>query len=515
MSAQPTRRSPSANSMTLNSAIKKGHFHLIRDLVDRGCNVNERDQENRTPLMLCAVVEDEKWSLSVARLLIENGAKIWLCDKTGKNALMAACLNERLSLIEVLLQSLDFNLNAQDKFGCTALHHCAMCGNTKISKLIVNRLLRYDLPILLTNKINKTPVDCALELGYFECAEAISADAKIQKQNWDLKKQEMERKRSEEKEKVMKRFQKVSTVSLQGSYDQNETGVNNNKQIAGLATVTEGGSTHAAASYIDAVEIPVTGYSAPAALNDANFKPMLKEALDQLAEEKENPSKTGIIIDDVEIIDTPKIPQSLSRPKTANSRKISPGRIEGKPKLSSTPRIRSATAKPSINNTNINNYNASLTNQTNTSVTSVLKQAKDREMTAKRQDFRRALSALPNRKRVRESKISFQSRKSGEIILSRPRTAISTSIVFNRDDFVYTSFVRPLFEVYREHLTDAFRPSVAAIQAAYEEKERLRAKEDIDGDKKPTELGGRESVDSNKKLKSKKKPSASGVGKKK
>ena len=443
--AQSTRRAQSAGgtSLTLISAIKKGHFHVIRDLVDRGCNVNERDPtENRTPLMLCAVVEEEKWALSVARLLIENGAKIWLTDKTGKNALMTACLNERQSLIEVLLQSLDFNLNAQDKFGCTVLHHSGLCGNIEICKIILNRLLRYDLPILVPNKENKTPVDCALELGYFECAELISEDAKIQKRNWESKRREMERKRAEDREKFLKQFQKISTASVIGTAEQNNEHFMNKNPV--LETVNEGGSTNAVASYVDAVEIPVIDQSANGTVNEAQFKPMLRHALDQLAEQDEEPKLDDIIYTDYpDKVDSPKGAQSISRPKTSNSRKYSPGRFEAKPKLSSTPRIRSA------NNHQVNlNTTTSIHNQTSISVTSVLKQTRDRDMTAKRQEIRRAVSALPNRKRVRESKISFQSRKSGEILLNRPRTALGTSVILNKDQFVYTSFVRPLFEVF-------------------------------------------------------------------
>ena len=445
--------------------------------------MNERDQDQRTPLILCAVVEDERWALSVARLLIENGAKIWLSDKTGKNALMAACLNERVALIDVFLHSLDFNLNAQDKFGCSALHHCAMCGNIEMCRVVLSRLLRYDLPILLHNKDNKTPVECAIELGYIDCAEEIAADARNQKQTWEIRRMETERRRAEERELMLRKFRKPSVVSVVGNVADDAT-----LKAAGLPTVVEGGSAAAAAaSYVDAVAITVdTGFDV---LNTDSCQP-----------EADKISLPGEDIQEATDMPDSSTPAAVvARPKTAfTHRKLSPS-LGPKPASSSTPRILSANKKYDQNN--------------NASVTSVLKQARDREMTAKRQDFRRALSALPNRKRVRESKISFQSRKSGEILLNRPRTAHSTSIVLNADSNVSRSYVMPLFEIYKEHLTDAFRPSVAAIQkAALEAQEQqqkllLAARDEADSEKTKSDAG-RDSVDSNKKSKTKRKASA-------
>lgn len=474
-------------ALTLLGAMKKGHFHLIRELVDNGSNVNERDLEARTPLILCAVIEDEKFALSAARMFIENGAKIWLRDKTGKNALMAACLNEREALIEVLLQSLDFNLNAQDKFGCTALHHCAMCGNESITKLILNRLLRYELPIMVVNNNNKTPVDCALELGYFKCAEAISEDAKFQIRNWEEKRLAAEKKRQGDRERIMKEFRK-KTVVRPVSVATDET-CKTQQPLSQLETVEEGGNSTAAASYVDAVTIPVSEQNKQQqqGIDITDEKAKLHEVLDQL---------TVDVDADLNATDhsAPLSGDYMNMARTDTERSKSSQR---KNLAYSTPRSSSAIPKKEV--------------------TSVLKKAKERELIAKRQDFRRALSALPNRKRVRESKISTQSRKSLDFYITRPRTAISTSFVLNQegDNEAYKSFVTPLFEVYREHLTDSFRPSVAAIQAAHDELERRSLGKDVvDGKSKAEGAGGeRDSADSKKRVK--KKSAASPSGKKK
>ena len=83
------------------SAILKGYFQQVRFLVETGCDVNERDALRRTPLMTCALVGDESWSVGLARVLIEHGASGSIRDKHGLNAFHHACIYQRLPLAKV------------------------------------------------------------------------------------------------------------------------------------------------------------------------------------------------------------------------------------------------------------------------------------------------------------------------------------------------------------------------------------------------------------------------------
>ena len=50
----------------------------IRLLLDRGADVNHRDSDGRTPLA-------HTWWLSVARMLIDAGARLDIPDKEGRS----------------------------------------------------------------------------------------------------------------------------------------------------------------------------------------------------------------------------------------------------------------------------------------------------------------------------------------------------------------------------------------------------------------------------------------------
>lgn len=67
-------------------AIQHGYFRSVRYLLELHYDPNERDSQLRTPLILCAYVENDRWSLSLARNLLEKGAKIALEDHARRNA---------------------------------------------------------------------------------------------------------------------------------------------------------------------------------------------------------------------------------------------------------------------------------------------------------------------------------------------------------------------------------------------------------------------------------------------
>lgn len=67
-------------------AIQHGYFRCIRYLLQLSFDPNERDSQLRTPLILCAYVENDRWSLSLAQNLLEKGAKIALEDNARRNA---------------------------------------------------------------------------------------------------------------------------------------------------------------------------------------------------------------------------------------------------------------------------------------------------------------------------------------------------------------------------------------------------------------------------------------------
>ena len=115
----------------------------VRFLIELGHSVNVRTRHGQTPLMSCALVEEESWGVGLARLLLEKGASLQPKDKHELNAMQYACIYERPGLVKTFIRAADFNLNHRDRFGNTALHYSVTNGNIKITEMIINSLLKY------------------------------------------------------------------------------------------------------------------------------------------------------------------------------------------------------------------------------------------------------------------------------------------------------------------------------------------------------------------------------------
>ena len=171
---------------SINDAIKRGFLQQVRFLIEYGHSVNERDDLHRTPLINCALIQDEKWGAGLARLFIEKGGRITLRDKRGLNALHYACVYNRRLIVEVFLKALDFDLNIVDKFGNTALHYAANIGSTDICELLIKAHKRYLQPIDIPNRRNETPLLLAWKSGHVECGQLFIEQCKANKEQKDI-----------------------------------------------------------------------------------------------------------------------------------------------------------------------------------------------------------------------------------------------------------------------------------------------------------------------------------------
>ncbi|XP_046372490.2 ankyrin repeat domain-containing protein 50-like [Haliotis rufescens] len=160
--------------LCLSDVMKMGYLQQVRDLVDLGMDIDSRDVDGKTPLMLCALMEPESWGTGIARHLIENGADLKLRDKAGLNALHYACIYERDALTKVFLHAIDFDLNQADKHGNTALHYCVQSGNVEMVKLLVEHLQRYGLSLEMENRAGVSARSLAQKLPWMECVQLLT-----------------------------------------------------------------------------------------------------------------------------------------------------------------------------------------------------------------------------------------------------------------------------------------------------------------------------------------------------
>ena len=85
MSSSPDARAPAINRL-LKMAVVGGAEAAVRLHIDRGDNLNSRDDRGLTPLMLAAA----RNKAEICRLLIDAGADLYALDPVGRDALAIA-----------------------------------------------------------------------------------------------------------------------------------------------------------------------------------------------------------------------------------------------------------------------------------------------------------------------------------------------------------------------------------------------------------------------------------------
>jgi len=110
------------------------HAQSHKGIVD----INERDVELQTPLMIAA----REGSISVVRDLVDRGADVDARDRSGMSAVMHAARKDYAEIVDVLLSRGNADVHLTDDKGRDALYWAARCAGTQIFRTIwknVNR----------------------------------------------------------------------------------------------------------------------------------------------------------------------------------------------------------------------------------------------------------------------------------------------------------------------------------------------------------------------------------------
>lgn len=140
----------------LHVAALHGHSALAALLIRHGASVNARTNQSATPLHLAS----QNSHIQVMRFLLECNAKLNKKDHYGNTPLIQACLCGNLETVTTLLQS-NALVNVVNLQGNTALHEAVRGGH----QALVEMLLRGGACPGVRNKRQRTPLDCAYELG--------------------------------------------------------------------------------------------------------------------------------------------------------------------------------------------------------------------------------------------------------------------------------------------------------------------------------------------------------------
>jgi ankyrin repeat protein len=119
--------------LDIHEAARKGKDDVLTTLLNSGTDINSRQSEGLTPLMVAACFSDKR---STLELLLERGADVNLYDHGKRTALMH-CINcNRKEETKILIKK-GANINAQDKYGMSALMKACYLGNVEIVRFLL------------------------------------------------------------------------------------------------------------------------------------------------------------------------------------------------------------------------------------------------------------------------------------------------------------------------------------------------------------------------------------------
>ncbi|MBE6463683.1 MAG: ankyrin repeat domain-containing protein [Alphaproteobacteria bacterium] len=144
--------------------IKGGDINEVKELIDMGVDVNQKDNSGRTALM-----EASYWGYKeVVELLIQNGADVNQKDEKGKTALVKASGEGYKEIVELLIKN-GADVNHKDNYGYTALMDASYWGY----KEVVELLIQSGADVNQKNDNDVTALMMASRRGYKEIVELL------------------------------------------------------------------------------------------------------------------------------------------------------------------------------------------------------------------------------------------------------------------------------------------------------------------------------------------------------
>lgn len=99
----------STKDWSLQGALEKCHLNLVNYLIEKGADVNKKDNDGNTPLHCAA----KKGNIEVVKYLIGKGARVDIKNGWGETSLHIAAQVNQLEAVKAICKSLLRSLNRQ------------------------------------------------------------------------------------------------------------------------------------------------------------------------------------------------------------------------------------------------------------------------------------------------------------------------------------------------------------------------------------------------------------------
>ena len=115
-------------------AVLGGDIRIVRMFVDQGADLNARAKNGWSAIMIAAA----KGYTEITRELLAHAANPNLADVYGWSPLMRAVYEDRESVVKLLVQNPETDINHIGENGITSLHIATVQGNLKLAATLLN-----------------------------------------------------------------------------------------------------------------------------------------------------------------------------------------------------------------------------------------------------------------------------------------------------------------------------------------------------------------------------------------
>lgn len=123
-----------SDGQELRRAAHDGHLSKVRELIEKGVNVNAKSDDDATPLLGAC----QNGHIDIVKLLLDKGADINTKAKYGSTALLLSSMNGHITVVKALIEKVA-DVNVKAKNGWTPLMIASQNGHVRVVETLLNK----------------------------------------------------------------------------------------------------------------------------------------------------------------------------------------------------------------------------------------------------------------------------------------------------------------------------------------------------------------------------------------